>query len=787
MTSRILTVARREVRGYFDQPTAYVLIVAFLGLSLFLAFRTMLASSIASLRPLFDLLPILFAIFVPAATMRSLAEERRNHTLEWLLAQPITEAEMLVGKFLGDWAFVMIALAGTLPTAAGILLASQADPGIVLAQYVGAALLAAQFVAIGLWASSITRNQITAFIVAASLSFALFLIGVPLVQIGLPPVIGGALARLSVLSHFENVARGVVDLRDVLYFASTTALFLVLALTALGRERLSHARAEYKRLRVGAGVVALLVVVLNLLGSHVRGRLDLTADNLYTLSPGTREILGELDDLVQIKLYASSELPPEIQLQLRDVRDLLSDMRRASGGNLVVTDVDPSEDEDAASEASSFGVSPVEFNVLRDDEFQVRRGYYGLAVIYADQHEVTPIIQRTDDLEFQLASQIYGLTTDERPGVAFMSGFGAKGLAEIPGLQQSLAERYDVRTIDIAGDSAPAISRDSTEVLVVAGPTQPLDSMAVRRVRDFIGAGGAALLLLEPAMLNPQSPMAIPVRSGLEPVLADAGLEFTTQLVVDLASSERVSLGRQGLFNVIAPYPLWPIARPASDHPITRGLNSVTLAWAAGFEVTDGSAGVTPLWQTTEAGGVHPMGGTILPDQEWNRPDEELGVHTLAVALSPSDPEAGGAGDEGEGGDRDGEDAGNERGAADAGDERGAADAGDGETPSAAGPRGRMVVVGDATFVEPQFIQSNPGNAIFLANAIDWLAQDEALMSIRAKDRTPPPLVFESDAGSNVLKWGNLVGVPLLFALFGVVRVTGRRRRAQARWGEVVA
>jgi len=164
-----------------------------------------------------------------------------------------------------------------------------------------------------------------------------------------------------VLGHFENVARGVVDLRDVLYFLSTTGLFLMLAVGAVSRERLSPGRDEFKRLRVGTAVVAALVITLNLLGSHVRGRLDLTAGNLYTLADGSRELLADLDDLVQIKLFASNELPPELQLQLRDVRDLLADMRRASNGNLVVTDVDPDDDEDAAAEASEFGIFPVEF------------------------------------------------------------------------------------------------------------------------------------------------------------------------------------------------------------------------------------------------------------------------------------------------------------------------------------------------------------------------------------------------------------------------------------------
>lgn len=739
--SRILTVARHELRGYFDQPTAYVLVVAFLGVALFLAFRTMYAQGIASLRPIFDLLPILFAVFVPAATMRTLAEERRSKTLEWVLAQPLTEVELVVGKFLGDWAFVLLALAGTIPTAFGILLVSDADAGIVLAQYIGAVLLAGQLTALGVWASGITRNQITAFIVAASVSFTLFLIGLPIAQIGLPPVVAGALARLSVLSHFENVARGVVDLRDVLYFVSTGALFLTLAVAAVSNERLSRKRPEFGRMRIGTLVVLALVVVVNLFGSRIRGRLDLTANDLYTLSDGTREVLGDLDDLVQVKLFASSELPAEVQLQLRDVRDLLADMRRASGGNLLVTDVDPDDDEDAAAEASELGIRPVEFNVLREDNFEVRQGYYGLAVVYADESEVWPVIERTDNLEFQLASRIYRMTNEDRAGVSFVQGFGAMTASQIPGLTESLADRYRVRSIDIGGDSASAISPDSTEVLVVAGATQSLDSMALQRVRDFVDSGGSAFFLLEPVVLNPQAPMPIPTSSGLEPILEDRGISVEDGLVLDLTSSERVSLGRQGLFNVIAPYPLWPVVRPAGDHPITDGLNSLTLGWASALQIDSTATAVTPLWQTTEDGAVNPVSSPIMPDQDWNVPPEELGARVVSAAYLPTEEDEG----------------------------------------------GRMVVVSDASLAEGQWLQANQGNLLFLANAIDWLAQDEALIGIRSKDRTPPDLVFSSDASRTLLKWGNLVGVPLLFVLVGLVRVTGRRRRAELRWKEVVS
>ncbi len=150
---------------------------------------------------------------------------------------------------------------------------------------------------------------------------------------------------------------------------------------------------------------------------------------------------------------------------------------------------------------------------------------------------------------------------------------------------------------------------------------------------------------------------------------------------------------------------------------------------------------MTPLWETSENGAIHPTFAPIFPDQDWIFAPEDLGVRVVAASVVAP---------EGDGG-------------------------------------GRMIVVGDASFTETQYVQSNPGNLLFLANAIDWLAQEEALINIRSKNRVPPRLVFTSDTSRNLLKWGNLVGMPLLFVLVGLMRVTGRRARAEARWGEVVS
>ncbi|MCI0433848.1 MAG: Gldg family protein [Gemmatimonadetes bacterium] len=745
-----LTIARRELRGYFDHPTAYILIVAFLALGLFLAFRTILAQRVATLRPLFDLLPWLFAVFVPAMTMRSLAEERRSRTLEWLMGQPLGETEVVIGKFIGDWLFSLIAIAATLPAAVGILLASSADPGIVLAQYVGSALLAAQFVAIGIWASSVTKNQITAFIIAASISLLLILIGLPVVLIGLPPVIGGIVARLSVVPHFDSVARGVVDLRDLLYFVTTAAFFLVLAGTALARERLSHKRGAWRRLRTGAATIAALVIVINLLGGSIHGRIDLTRDRLYTLSEGTRTLVAGLDDLVQIKLFTSNNLQPEVQLLLRDVRDLLNDFRRAGNDNLVITERNPDSDEDAADEARGLGITPIDFNVVRDDNYQVMRGWFGLAVVYANEQRTIPLVDRTDDLEFRLAAHIATLTADEKPRIAFLTGWGARGPFEFQTLREALGDRYELTAVNLQQDTVPALPADSFRVVVVAAPAQPFDSTAVQRVRDWVDSGGSALFLLENTVIQPQYPQPIPASSGLEPLLEASGVAIGDGLVYDMRSHANVSVGRQGFFNLVRGYPLWPIVLRAGEHTTTRDLENLSLGWVAPLRVTD-TTRVQPLWATTEDAGMQPAGFPIDPSSFIALPSDTVRSQIVAVAIDPgARASTGGAG-----------------------------------TPNASG--GRMIVVGDADFLSDQFVQANPQNLIFVANALDWLAQDELLIRIRSKHRTPPALVFESDFGRNALKWGNLIGVPLLFIAFGTIRITGRRRRAERRWADLAS
>ena len=744
---RTRIVAEREIQNFFDHPTAYILMLAFLGLSLFLALRSIYALSLASLRPLFDLLPWLFAVFIPALTMRSVAEEKRTGTIEWLSSYPLGELEILMGKLIGNWFFVILSLAGTLPMAIGVFLLSDADPGIMLAQYIGASLLAMQGVAIGLWASTATKNQVTAFILATSVSFALVFIGTPVVLYGLTPFLGTALSRLSVMGHFENVARGVIDLRDIVYFLSTAGLFVAMALGLLVKQRLSEQRESYKRLRAGIAILLGLVVVTNLLGGNIRGRVDLTRESLYTLSPGSEETLDNLSDLVTLKLFISDELPSELEPTLRDVRDLISDMSRAGGDNLVVENLNPGDDLDVAVEARSFGIIENEFNVLRDDEFEVRRGWFGLALLYADQQEVIPFISGTADLEFRIASAISVMTTDKRPSVAFLTGLGALGESELPSLGRALMERYEVTSLDLSQEGDLGLNPENMDLVVLAGPKEPVSEQKVNEIENFISQGGGALILVDKHQISLETPTTNLVTTGLEEFLQKQGIGVDEGLVMDYGSNSNISMGPQGLFNVVRQYPLWPIGLKGSLHATTRDLNGLSAGWATAITIADSVENIERLWITTEAGGIQPPNSLIMPDALLQPDPDGFQTVTLAVAI------------------------------------------GGGEAESATNDvqEGRIIVVGDVDFLEESFIQVSPDNLIFAENAIDWLAQDEALIAIRSKTRTPPPIIFTSDFQKASLRWGNLIGVPLLIVMYGVMKVTGRRRRAEVRWGDFIA
>lgn len=213
-------IFKKEFRTYFVSPIAYIVIAIFLLVTGWFYFATFFLYNQANLRNFFALLPIIFSFVIPAVTMRLVSEELNIGSYEILLTMPVTFTDVVTGKFLASVAFVAAMLIPTFAYPITVTALGQLDWGPVVGGYVGAVLLGASFSAIGLFASALTRNQIIAFIIAMAICFCLTLIDKMLFF--LPRSLLGILTYLGADFHFQNISKGIIDSRDIIYFLSVS-------------------------------------------------------------------------------------------------------------------------------------------------------------------------------------------------------------------------------------------------------------------------------------------------------------------------------------------------------------------------------------------------------------------------------------------------------------------------------------------------------------------------------------------------------------------------------------
>jgi len=225
-------IFKRELTGYFTTPIAYVFMVIFVFLSGVFTFYlgNFFARGQADLLPFFNFHPWLYLFLIPALSMRLWAEERRSGTVELLFTLPVTMPQAVLGKFLAAWAFTAITLALTFPLWLTVNYLGHPDNGVILASYAGSLLMAGAFLAIGSCMSALTRNQVIAFVVSAVVCLLFVLSGFPLVLDAFsgwaPAVVVNAISSFSFLTHFSAITKGVIELRDLIYFLSLIAFWL---------------------------------------------------------------------------------------------------------------------------------------------------------------------------------------------------------------------------------------------------------------------------------------------------------------------------------------------------------------------------------------------------------------------------------------------------------------------------------------------------------------------------------------------------------------------------------
>jgi len=422
---QIFTITRKELHSYFGSPMAIIFIGAFLIATLFSFFwvDTFFARGIADVRPLFRWMPVLMIFIAAALTMRQWSEEQRAGTLEILLTLPVSATQLVIGKFIAVVALIGIALALTffLPVTVAIL--GNLDWGPVFGGYLAAILLAGAYTAIGLFVSSRTDNQIVALISTVLVCGAFYLVGSSGVVAFTGNEVGEILRALGAGSRFESIQRGVIDLRDLLYYATLAGIFLVLnvlSLKAKGWSTGEQTLPKRRGLALTSGLLIINLLIANVwvypLGSL---RLDLTQYREYSLSQATRNLLDGLQEPLLIRGYFSERTHPLLAPLVPNVRDLLQEYAIASRGRVRVEIIDPAKEPEKEAEAYQvYGISPTPFQIAGRYEASIINSYFDILIQYGDQSvtlgfgDLIEVKQEGGGIDVQLRNLEYDLTSN---------------------------------------------------------------------------------------------------------------------------------------------------------------------------------------------------------------------------------------------------------------------------------------------------------------------------------------------------------------------------------------
>jgi ABC-2 type transport system permease protein len=231
LPNNIKTIYSKELRSYFNSPVAYIVIIVFLAIVGYFFSSSFFSNNMATMRGMFDMVPFVFLFFIPAITMRSFSEEKKQGTIELLLTKPVKDYELVIGKFLSAFVLMAITLLPTLLYVLVLLWMGEPDKGALIGGYLGLILMGGIYIGVGIFASSLTENQVVAFIIGFVAVFALFMMGKILQQVS--PGLVSAVEFLSADYHYSNVSRGVVDSRDLIYYFSMIFLTIFLTKTSL--------------------------------------------------------------------------------------------------------------------------------------------------------------------------------------------------------------------------------------------------------------------------------------------------------------------------------------------------------------------------------------------------------------------------------------------------------------------------------------------------------------------------------------------------------------------------
>jgi ABC-2 type transport system permease protein len=697
-------------------------------------FRTIETTNEASLRPMFSMLPWILSIYIPAATMRLFSEEQRDGTLEILFTQPVRGVIVILSKFFAGLIFVVIGILGTLIIPFSLVFAGNLDFGALLAQYLGAIFLSSSLVSIGIFSSSLTKNQIVAFMIALSISILLIIIGLDFINITLPSELSILLQDLSPITHFSSMTRGLIDLRDVLYFISIDIAFLSLTYLNTRGKSLNTSSMQYKNLRIGVGSLVILSLVFAWFGNSIQGRVDLTEDKIYSLAPSTKNIFDNLDDYVTITLFESKDHPINTALTARDVNDFLSDLN-ARSKFVRIKHRYPDANEKDAEESEILGIPPVQFNIRRQGEFQVKTGYLGMTIAYANNKEVIPFIESLDGLEYKIASLTFKMLNDTKKTITFINLPSVKnnqyGMSSFISL---LSQQYNINIV--SPDELQGIQNLPDVFIMPGGSYENINIDSIQTIQNYITQGASFLILIDTVNIDTNRMIAYQNEFSGSKYWENYGIIVKNNILFDMNSYETLPFSTQS-GEVLLPYPYW-LRTPPLDSKSTGKVNYILFPWTSSIELIKpliNNIIVEPLITTSPTASIQYDYQDLSPGANFEASRDNTGVQVIGVKIQNNDKSS--------------------------------------NIPI------RAILIADSDWLSDFIASSNQSNFALGMNMVDWLAQEDKLADIRSKVIRERKLEWSSKgkffSHQTLTKNLNYVLTPIIFIIIGFYRYLKRK------------
>ena len=615
----MFSLLKKEISSFFGSFTGYVVVFVFLlATSLFLwvfpGNFNIPDGGYASLDGLFSLAPWVYLFLVPAITMRLFAEEKRMGTMEVLLTRPLSVFQIVLAKFLAGLMLVSISLLPTLFYFYSVYALGNPvgciDTGGTWGAYIGLFFLAAIYVSIGLLASSLTDNQIFAFILAMVLSFLAYL-GFDLVgAMQLPSAVQQLIIGFGINEHYQSVSRGVVDSRDLIYFLA--AIFIFLFLTS----RIIHFHKVNIRREIKKGLLMFIgLIFIGFLSGQWFFRLDLTAEKRYSITPVSKKLLKNLEKPVNITFYLDGELPAGFRKLQKSVQEIIADFNAYSSQRINLFIVDPYQISDAKQRDKLFadlvekGLQPTDLRQNTDQGTSTRIIFPGTVIEYGDRkmcvnllknnqnvHAEVNLNNSIESLEYEFSSAFSELMSNDKQIVAFLNGQGELNEYETHDFTNALTEKYSVAKVS-AQELGSKIKQIKT--LIVANPSQKFTENDKFQLDQYLMNGGRILWLIDPVSVSLDSlsagnmTLAFPQNLNLDDQLFRYGIRLNANLVQDAECLMiPVNTAPSGTPPKFTPAPWYysPLLIPSENNVISRNLNRVKADFVSSID-TVGKAG----------------------------------------------------------------------------------------------------------------------------------------------------------------------------------------------------